>query len=98
MVDEGVDGKLISDKNNNITRIVEFKILKETCFLVRDTVSSVQRNRNIITVEDSLRIECFINPTIIVHCGKRGISFALERYQISIQSTDTKVMNSVFQR
>ena len=73
----------ISDKNNDdTTRIVGFEILTALlCFLDRDTASSVQRYQNIITVEDSLKIACFINPKIIVHCGKRGISVALKRYQ-----------------
>ena len=54
----------ISDKNNDdTTRIMGFKILTALlCFLVRDTVSSVQRYQNIITVEDALTIAYFINP------------------------------------
>jgi len=45
MVGEGADGEWYLDKNNDDTmRIVGFKILTVLlCFLVRDTVSSVQR-------------------------------------------------------
>lgn len=90
----------ISDKNNDdTTRIVGFKILTALLsFLVRDTVSSVQRYQNIITVENSLKIVCFIISKMIVQCGKRRISFARKRYQISIQFLIHRDMDSVFQR
>jgi hypothetical protein len=60
---------ILDNNDDDTTRIVRFKIKTVLLrLLVRDDVSLVHRYQNIITVQNSLTIECFINSKIIVHC------------------------------